>query len=146
MKKTIFYIAFAAIVSGGIFTSCDSKEKKMDDAKEEMQDAKEDMKDAAQDLNPEYNSFKTDAEMRIDANDQRIADMQAKLNEPGKKPLDDARVKRIAELKEKNAELRSRLYGYEKERSDWESFKREFNHDMDELGNAFKDLGENNAK
>jgi DNA repair ATPase RecN len=146
MKKTIFYIAFAAIVSGGILTSCDSKEKKVEDAKEEVQDAKQDLKEAQRDLNPEYSTFKTDAEMRIDANDKRIADLQAVINEPGKKPLDGARAKRIEELKERNAELRARLYGYEKERSDWESFKREFNHDMDGLGESFKDLGKDNKK
>jgi len=28
----------------------------------------------------------------------------------------------------------------------WESFKREFNYDMDELGQSLKDLGENNVK
>jgi hypothetical protein len=30
--------------------------------------------------------------------------------------------------------------------SDWQSFKREFNHDMDELGNAFNNLTVNNKK
>jgi DNA-directed RNA polymerase subunit N (RpoN/RPB10) len=29
---------------------------------------------------------------------------------------------------------------YEKSQSDWEAFKREFNHDMEELGKALKDL------
>jgi len=28
----------------------------------------------------------------------------------------------------------------------WESFKREFNYDMDKLGQSLKDLGENNVK
>jgi hypothetical protein len=35
---------------------------------------------------------------------------------------------------------------YEKKQSDWESFKREFNHDMDELGQALKDLTVDNKK
>ena len=30
--------------------------------------------------------------------------------------------------------------------SNWESFKREFNHDMDEIGQALKDLTVDNKK
>ncbi len=146
MKKQIFYIAFAAIVSGGIFTSCESKQEKVEEAKEDVRDAKEELHDAQAEINPEYSTFRTDAEARIDANEKRIDDLQAVVNQPGKKPLDEARKQRIEELKERNAQLRARLYGYEKERSDWESFKREFNSDMDGLGQSFKDLGEDNRK
>lgn len=31
-------------------------------------------------------------------------------------------------------------------KENWEKFKTEFNHDMDELGQAFKDLTVNNVK
>ena len=31
-------------------------------------------------------------------------------------------------------------------KEDWESFKKEFNHDMDELGKAFKNFSINNVK
>jgi len=31
-------------------------------------------------------------------------------------------------------------------KENWNAFKKEFNHDMDELGNAFKDLTVNNVK
>ncbi|MEI6312515.1 MAG: hypothetical protein WCP57_09660 [Bacteroidota bacterium] len=42
--------------------------------------------------------------------------------------------------------MKSRLYGYENERTDWIAFKNEFNHDMDGMGEAFKNLGKNNVK
>jgi uncharacterized protein YeaO (DUF488 family) len=35
---------------------------------------------------------------------------------------------------------------YEKTQSDWEEFKREYNHDMEELGAALKDFRVNNRK
>jgi hypothetical protein len=35
---------------------------------------------------------------------------------------------------------------YDKNQTDWEKFKREFNHDMDELGKSLKDLTVNNKK
>lgn len=146
MKKTIFYTALAVIAASSIFTSCESKEKKVEDAKEDVQDAKQELKKAQRELNTEYPTFKTDAETKIADNEKRIAELREKLNKPGKAPFDDLRKKRIDELEEKHAALRSRLYGYEKERSDWETFKREFNHDMEGIGNAFKDLGKDNTK
>jgi chromosome segregation ATPase len=146
MKKAIFLTAFNAIMAGFIFTSCESKQEKVEDAKEEVQEAKEELQEAQRELNAEYPTFKTDAEKKIDANDRRIAELEAKINQPGKKPLDEERRKRIEELKQKNAELRSRLYGYENERSDWESFKREWNHDMESLDKGVNDFDDDNVK
>ena len=146
MKKKIFYIAFIAIAAGSILTSCDSKEKKVEEAKQVVTEAKQDLKETQQELNAEYPAFKTEAELKIADNEKRIAELNAILNKPGKLPLDEMRKKRIVELEEKNAQLKSRLYGYEKERTDWETFKREFNHDMEGLGAAFKDLGKKNTK
>lgn len=42
--------------------------------------------------------------------------------------------------------MKRRSIYYEKSQSDWETFKREYNHDMDELGNALKDLTVDNKK
>lgn len=61
------------------------------------------------------------------------------MNRPGK-TLEPMYEKRIITLQEKNMEMRARLDNYEKSQSDWESFKREFNHDMDELGQSLKDI------
>jgi F0F1-type ATP synthase membrane subunit b/b' len=146
MRTGIFYPLMTLMITGVIFTSCESKEKKVEDAKENVQDAKKDLKEAQQDLNAEYPAFRTDAEKRIADNDKRIAELQEKIDKPGKAPLDDARKKRIEELKQKNADLRSRLYGYEKERSNWESFKREWNNDMEGLDQSVRDLGRDNTK
>jgi F0F1-type ATP synthase membrane subunit b/b' len=133
MRKTIFIAAFNALLAGLIFTSCESKQEKVEDAREDVQEAKEDLKEAQRELNAEYPGYKTDAEARIEANNKRIAELKAKLRQPGEKPLDDERRKRIEELEQRNAQLRSRLYDYETTRSDWEEFKREFNRDMDEI-------------
>lgn len=145
MKKQLSKFAFGVLLASAVFTACQSKQEKVEDAKEDVQEAKEELHDAQSELNAEYPAFRTDAEAKIAANEQRIADLRAKINKGGK-PLDEARAKRIQELEEKNAQLRSRLYGYEKERSDWEAFKREFNHDMDELGKSFDDVGKDNVK
>ena len=57
----------------------------------------------------------------------------------------ESKAKKVEEatvnVEERNAQLKNRLYGYENERTDWINFKNEFNRDMDEMGEAFKNLG-----
>ncbi|MBK6283604.1 MAG: hypothetical protein IPF54_14015 [Draconibacterium sp.] len=50
----------------------------------------------------------------------------------------------MVKLEQKNNILRAKIESYESNQTDWESFKREFNHDMEELGMAFKDLTSDN--
>ena len=111
-----------------------------------MKEAEANLQQAKNELNPEYAAFKADAELKIAANEKRIMELNEILNKPGKLPLDERRKKKISELEEKNSRLKSRIFAYEQDRSDWETFKREFNHDMDGLGKAFEDLGKDNKK
>lgn len=145
MKKMFLATAFNVMLATLVFTSCDSKQEKVQEAQEDVQEAKEDLREAKAELNAEYPAYRTDVENRIKMNEEHIAQLRKNIGNGGK-PLDPARAKRIDELEEKNAQLRARLVGYETERSDWESFKREFNHDMDELGAAIEDLGKDNKK
>ena len=50
-------------------------------------------------------------------------------------------------LEVKNSDMRMRMDNYKEDGKDnWETFKTEFSHDMDELGKAFKDLTVKNVK
>jgi hypothetical protein len=54
--------------------------------------------------------------------------------------------KKLAELEQKDRELKERLTDYkEVENEQWKSFQTEFNTDMKELGKAFSDLTVNNV-
>ncbi|MDP2238282.1 MAG: hypothetical protein Q8J88_17785 [Bacteroidales bacterium] len=144
MKSTIYYAFFVAVLTAGFFASCDSKAKKVENAQENVQDSKKALNEAQRELNEEYPAFRMEAEKKIASNEARIEELRAIVNQPGDKLLDDLRRKRIAELKLINADLRNRLDIYEKENSDWEVFKREFNHDMNGLLESLKDLGKDN--
>ena len=64
-----------------------------------------------------------------------------------KKEMREAHEKAVKELEEKNESMKTKMKDYKEEGKDkWESFKREFNHDMDELGRALKDFGVDNKK
>ncbi|MFO7657526.1 MAG: hypothetical protein R6W78_10695 [Bacteroidales bacterium] len=149
MKRTIFILSVTiAFVAGTIFTSCQSTSQKQEAAQADVRDARQDLNEAQRDaieLDREVASaeqwtiFQRDSEAKIRDNEVRITELNAKMKEPGV-TFDEVYSKRIDNLEFQNKEMRTRLTDYEKNQSNWESFKREFNHDMDELGKALKDL------
>jgi chromosome segregation ATPase len=154
MIKKIYSLAFATLIGGVVFTSCQSTAEKTDAAEAKVQDAKDELKEARKDENvqaqkaataEEWVTFRNESQEKIWANEKHIAELKVKMNKPGKL-LDAAYAKKIDSLEEKNRDLKRRMDAYEKSQSDWETFKREYNHDMDELGNALKDLTVDNKK
>ena len=149
MKKIILtFVVATAFLTGTILTGCQSSAQKEASARDNLQEAKQDLKNVQEDANAEaqklanaeeWKTFKSDAEITIRNNEIRIADLKVKLNKPGT-VLDPMYVKKIETLEQQNNDLKKRIEDYEKDQSDWETFKREFNHDMDELGRALKDL------
>lgn len=145
MKNKVILTALSFAIAGVFVSSCDSNAKKVEDAKTDVTDAKQELKEARQELNAEYAPFKADFETKIAANEQRIADLKTIVNRPGKLPFDENRKRKIDDLEQKNKEMRIRIDNYEKSPSDWEIFKKEFNHDMEGIGEAFKDLDKKNT-
>ena len=85
--------------------------------------------------------------MKIKENELRIAELRAKIAKPGTgQKSDSMNQNKIVNLKQRNDLLKAKIKTYESNHTDWESFKREYNHDVDELGNAFKDLTIDNKK
>lgn len=142
MKKTIYTLG---LIAGIALVSCQTPAQKEEAAKANLQTAKENLSGAKQELNAEYPTFRKDADQKITDNEIKIASLRAKLDK-GKAPLDGARRQKIDNLEKQNSELRSRLYGYEQERSDWLSFKLAFNRDKDKLRDAFQDFGDDLKK
>jgi predicted RNase H-like nuclease (RuvC/YqgF family) len=148
MKKTIFSIAVVVFMAVTMLTGCQQSSNKVDNAKDNVQDAKENLIDAnqklSQALSDSIEQFRRDAGTKIADNETSIATMKAKLS-----AMSEAnRVrfeKQINTLEQKNSEMKKKLADYRDEGDvKWISFKNEFNHDMDELGKAFKDMTTNN--
>jgi chromosome segregation ATPase len=155
MKNITFIIAVTMMLMAGAgLTSCETSGQKVDNAKSDVQDAKQDLRDAQNDANAEaqkaayaeeWRVFKLETNVKIQENENRIAELKAKMKNTGK-TLDALYAKNVDALEQRNQELKARLSAYDKGQSDWESFKREFNSDMDGLGQAFSDLTVNNKK
>jgi len=155
MSKIIMTLAIIVLMMTGTFTTgCQSSGQKVDDAKNKVEDAQQDLKAAQQKdaetamqaaNNEEWQIFKTQSEIKIKENDASIEELKEKMKKSGKN-VDAILAKNIESLEKKNKDLSSKIDSYDKNRSNWESFKREFNSDMDAFGTAFKDLTINNKK
>jgi len=148
MKNSIKLVVIPVFLAATVFSGCNSPEQKVDNARENVQDAKQELNTEQANANAEaqkaasaeeWKVFKSETQLKIEDNEKRIAELKIKLKKPGKL-LDPAYQKRIDALELKNQEMKSRIDAYEKNQSNWETFKREFSHDMDELGMAIKDF------
>lgn len=153
MRKPIFNLAIAAaLMAGFTFTACQTPEQKADAAETKVEDAKKDLADAKEDKMTadqnavdaaEWQKFRTDTEAKIKANEVRIVELREKKKVSGAK-MDVVYTQRIDTLEQKNIGMRTWMNDYENSNTDWALFKREFNHDMDELGKALRDLAVDN--
>jgi ribosomal protein L30E len=143
MKKVIITIAVSALMSGTILTSCNSSEKKVEDARENVVVAKQELNQALKDSIQE---FRTQSEIRIEDYEKTIVELKANIAKEKKENRSEYE-KDLAKLEQKNADLKMQLADFKEENQEkWYTFKTEFNNDMDELGLAFKNFVKKDKK
>jgi flagellar biosynthesis GTPase FlhF len=154
MKKSTYNLAITMLIAGSVFTSCESQAQKDEKEKNRIETEQKELNERKIEVNAaaqkvadaeEWKQFKAASELKIKENEIRIDELKLKKSKPGKM-LDELYQNRIEALVTRNKELKERIYSYEKNQSDWEVFKSEFNHDMDELGKALKDFSVDNKK
>ena len=140
------YLCAIMIVASWSMIACkDSSEKKVESAREDVNEAKQDLREAQNNYSAEWQKFHDDARLRIQENNNKIAEYRVKIKNE-KQDARERHEKRIAELETKNHDLEVKIDTYKDDGSNWDSFKREFNHDMDELGHAIGDVFKDNEK
>jgi hypothetical protein len=147
MKKLIFAIAVLTFVTGITLVSCKPATKEENEATDKAQEANKELLEVKKAATAEeWKAFKNSGDSIIKINEERIAVLKLKMKNTGKS-IDDKYEKNIAVLEQKNKDVKVKMEAYKNDRNtDWQSFKREFNHDMDEIGQAFKDLTVDNKK
>jgi hypothetical protein len=146
MKKVMFSMAALALMMGALVSGCTSSEQKVKNAEETLIEANEALKEANADYLADMEQFRMDTEAKIITNDQIIAELKGRLSKMKIAVRIDAQNK-IAELEEKNAQMKRRIADYKDEgRDNWYSFKNEFNRDMEALGKALSDFVTNSNK
>jgi len=140
MKKLIFTLTTSLLLTGAIFTSCNTAAEKVDKAEDKSIKADEDFNIAKEEYLADVENFKKETAAKIEANNQMIADFNVKI-EYAKKDAKAYYQEQIAVLEQKNIAMKKKLDEYEVTGKDnWETFKTEFNKDMDDLGEAFKNF------
>jgi len=139
MRYKYFILTVILLTAGSILTGC---ENNRENAKEKVQQADQALKDAQAQFDNEWQQFKSDAELKIDANQKQIDDFKVAMKTTSKK-FKSKYKNEVLTLEQKNIELRKKLNGYKYEGKDnWEQFKQDFNNNMDSVGNALKDIFE----
>jgi len=149
MKKSIFILAVTtSLLAGGIFTSCQSNDQKVDAAKEKVQDARQELIEVQTEAynaevvkinEEEWKTFKIETDNNIKNNELRIAELKLQLEKPGQ-TFDPVFKNRIEVLEQKNLDMKNRLNAYRNNQSDWVVFKSEFDRDMTELQKTLREF------
>lgn len=139
--KTKYFIALVILLFAGlVFTGCENNQKNVEDAKDDVEQAKQDLRDARAEYEKEWQQFRTDSELKINVIQKKIDDFKVKLRTVSS-TIKNKYENEIVSLEEKNIELKKRISEYNFQgRDNWEAFKREFNHDLDAVEKALKDV------
>ena len=146
MNKSILTLAAVALMAATTLTSCNSPAKKVEEAQKDVTEANKDLAKANEEYLADIESYRKETADKIAANDRSIAEFNSRIKEQKREAAADYKLK-IAKLEQKNSDMKKHLDEYKAEgKENWEKFKTEFNHDMEELGKAFKDLTVKNVK
>ncbi len=144
----IFHVLLPAglLALSSLIISCDSPATNVQDAKEDVAKAKADLAKANEEYRKDTVNYKNAMIKKIEANEIELAKLRRKIASL----KGDARAEyadSINWLEKRNAALKVKITTYKpNDRSTWQSFKDELNHDMDELGKSLKDLTVRNVE
>ena len=141
-------IILSVALCTALLASCDSAAKKEEKAEANVQEANKDLKVAQNNASveaqknadaEEWKNYKAANQAEITANETRIKELREQLKQPGMKH-DHEYANKINDLEDRNKALQKRIDTYDNAHSDWAAFKRDFTHDVNELGQSLKDF------
>ena len=145
MEKSIKVLAVSVLLLGLGLISCSTPEEKVEDAQDNVEEANKELEDSKEYL-WEVENYKAQQAAQIEENERSIAEFNARIDSQKKEAREDYK-KKIAELERKNTDMKKRIDDFNSDnKAGWERFKEEFNHDMEQLGDALRDLGKDNKK
>ena len=142
MNKAIYTIATALALTAGILTGCNTMLSPPDAeaAQAKTDSTGQNLKEAGKTADAgEWEAFKTESETKIRTNELSIADFKDRMHASARK-YDVLYLEKIDKLDQQNNGMKSRIDNFDKMQNNRDSFKNEFNHDMDQLSIALNDL------
>jgi hypothetical protein len=137
MKHKYFILAVILLITGSVFIGCKNNRE---NAKDNVEQANQNMIDAQVQFEKEWRQFKSDAESKINGNQEKIDDFKVAMKTTTTK-FKAKYENEVLTLEQKNIELKKKLNDFKYERKEnWEEFKKVFNNDMAIVGNALNDI------
>ena len=147
-------LALTMLMGGLILSGCQTQSRKIDYAiangLEATQNLKTGMKEVSTELKNALNVqdwliFKKVSDFKIRNNDIRIAELKVKTQRRGIEP-DPRYRKKLNELENVNLGMKKKLVVYSEDQNEWNSYKNEFNRDLDKLEQTLTDLNVDNQR
>jgi hypothetical protein len=141
MKSSFVVLGLAASMAGMLLSGCGkSPDQKIDTANARVVDATQQLKEARDSYRANWESFKRDADLAIEANGKAIDSLKAKISKAGK--IGKAEFsKDLAVLEQKNTDLKKKLTEYSDQgETAWETFRTDVKHDLESIGDSMRDL------
>ena len=130
MKNIYLIISVILLIAGSVFTGC---ENNRENDQEEVRKANQEMIDAQAQFEKEWQQFKTETELKIDANQKKIDDFKAAMKTTTAK-FKAKYENQVLTLEQRNIELKKSMNEYRYEGNDnWEKFKIDFNREIDTI-------------
>ena len=146
MKKLTLTTITISLIGLASLTAFAQQDKKAEEARKDVKKAQTELTEAKKDSAADYQNFKKEAELKIADNKIKIAELKAKKADTNKE-IRDKYNKKVQALEQKNNNLQNKIDNSGNVKTSmWNSFKREFNSDIDDFGRAFKNIGVDNAK
>ena len=141
LKKIFFVLAFSTTI-----LSCENPPKKelerADAVNESLVAANVNLK---ADSILMHEKFRRQSDERLAENDKQIAELKGKLKTE-KKELREKYENELAELKEKNTALKTKMNDYKDDKGKWDAFKKELNDGIDNVGKSISKLTKKTRK
>ncbi len=138
MKKNVLKWIVTGALMFAVAISFAQGPKKVTKANPDSVVTEEDVHQARVDSASDYRRFKAAAELKISENEKSIGLLRTKRS-PFTQEAKERYDKNIVMLQEKNVALKNRIDVSGQTTTDhWSSFKKEFSHDLQELGRAIK--------
>ena len=146
MRKRILVLAIVSVAVGTIINGCQTQSEKVEAAKNRAENADSNLmivqKDSLRAAKKatsveEWKIFRNESQAKIRNNEIRIEALKTKINNNGGYANYTDR-ERIDSLEIKNKQLVTRMDNYDNGKSDWETFKLEFDRDLDGLGESLQ--------
>lgn len=141
MKLSILiHWVFIFLAGSSLLTACRTAAQRVEKAEDNVVEAKKDLEKVQEAYLADIENYRRETAVKIAANEERIAALNAKTESERKEARAEYK-KKVTTLEQRNTNMKKKLDNYKAEGKDkWERFKTDFNREMDDLGNAFKNM------